>query len=142
VLLTSLSNQLNNCLSKKGKEENNVPLSLTEVIGTAEEGFKSLETYVGSAMAKYVLATLTQVSARLTEQHLQIQTLLDNATANASEMLDKTAQFEEDHLRRLKEIEDIVGAQGADRQRTTMSMHADLEKVQAQIAKTMAELMN
>ena len=38
--MTSLSNQLNNCLSKKGKEENNVPLSLTEVIGTAEEGFK------------------------------------------------------------------------------------------------------
>ena len=84
-------------------------------------------------MAKYVLATLTQVSARLTEQQLQIQTLLDNATANASEMLDKTAQFEEDHLRRLKEIEDIVGAQSADRQRTTMSMHADLEKVQAQV---------
>ena len=38
--MTSLSNQLNNCLSKKGKEENNVPLSLSDASGTAEEGFK------------------------------------------------------------------------------------------------------
>ena len=84
-------------------------------------------------MAKYVINTLTDVSSRLAEQQQQIQTLLDRATASTVEILDRTAQFETSHLERLKEIENIVGAQSAERQRTTVALHADLEKVQAQV---------
>ena len=94
---------------------------------------QSLETYIGSAMAKYVVNTLTDVSARLAEQQQQIQMLMDKATASTVEILDRTAEFEANHLERLKEIEEVVGAQSAERQRTTTALHTDLEKVQAQV---------
>ena len=94
---------------------------------------QSLETYVGSAMTKYVINTLTDVSTRLAEQQQQIQTLLEKATASTVEILDRTAQFETSHLERLKEIEDVVGAQSVERQRTTVALHADLQKVQAEV---------
>ena len=84
-------------------------------------------------MAKYVVNTLTDVSARLAEQQQQIQMLMDKATASTVEILDRTAKFETNHLERLKEIEEVVGAQSAERQRTTTALHSDLEKVQAQV---------
>ena len=86
-------------------------------------------------MAKYVISTLTDVSARLSEQQQQIETLLEAATANAVDVLDKSAKFEENHLRRLKEIEEAVGEQSDGRQKTTLSIHSDLENIQAQVGR-------
>jgi len=141
AVLASLSNQLNSVFSRKGKEENNVPLSLKEATATAEEGTKSLETYVDSAMTKYFLNTLTDVSTRLSEQQRQIETLLSEATASAINILDKSAKFEETHLQKLKEIEEMAESQCQERQKTTLSTHSDLQNIQAQIAKTLSALM-
>lgn len=104
-----------------------------------------METFVDSAMTKHVIGALTEVSTRLSEQQKQIESLLAEATANAVHILDETSKFEENHLRRLKEIEEVVAKQSLDRQSNTISVHSRLEMLQAQIndqlTNTMADLL-
>ena len=87
-------------------------------------------------MTKHVIGALTEVSTRLSEQQKQIESLLAEATANAVHILDETSKFEENHLRRLKEIEEVVAKQSLDRQSNTISVHSRLEMLQAQVGLT------
>ena len=117
--------------------------SFLEVDASSSVYFQSLETYVDSAISKYVVNTLTEVSTRLAEQQKQIEQLLAETTENAVRILDESSKFEETHLRRLKEIENVVASQSVDRQKTTLAVHSDLETIQAQVrnARTLSEMM-
>jgi hypothetical protein len=96
--LDSLSDRLVNCLSKDGKDENNVTTSLKEASTLSEDGFKSMENYLGSALVKYILNSVAEVGKNLTVQQQQIQTCLERTTASSESLfrvlLQRISQFE------------------------------------------------
>jgi len=104
-MLTSLSAQLRSCLSRHGKDENNVIMALNDVAASTEDSFKTLESFVNSFMTKHFLTAIDEVTARLAEQQTQLQTLLSTAVSDHESLLARSTAFESSHSERLAAIE-------------------------------------
>jgi len=141
AILDSLSDRLVNCLSKDGKDENNVTTSLKEASTLSEDGFKSMENYLGSALVKYILNSVAEVGKNLTVQQQQIQTCLERTTASSESQLQRISQFEESHFSKLQDLNTLISAHHEERETAQKSVHSELDKVKQEVIDSFTKSM-